>query len=406
MTAGLLTVPAPRSCPLAPPGEYTELRESGAPARVALPGGGTAWLVTDYATARELFADPRLSVDRAHPGYPDLTGAPPPPPEALEAVRTFVDMDPPRHTAERRMVMPGFSVRQARGLAAGIGRDTAGVLEEMLAQRPPVDLVECFASRIPASVFCRLLGVPGEDRAFFRACLVQPRGQGLSALMGYVRDTLVPARSGGGRDGDDPGGNGDSGGGDLVADLVRRHAAAGSGGPEHTAHTLMLLLVAGYETTVNTLALGALLFLLHPQQAAPARSGPAAMEGAVEEVLRCTATADTLLRVATADIPLGGVTIRAGEGVVVSAAAANRDKRAFPDPDLFDVRRPGRRHLAFGYGVHQCLGQNLARETLRVALSALLERIPGLRLAVPAERLTAKDAVGLQGVTELPVTWG
>ena len=168
----------------------------------------------------------------------------------------------------------------------------------------------------------------------------------------------------------------------------------------------MLLLVAGHETTASVISLGVITLLEHAEQLERFRSDPDVVPGAVEELLRYLSIIDSgPQRIAAEDIEIGGVHVDAGDGIVISSSLANRDPDAFPDPDRFDIARTPNHHLAFGYGVHQCLGQNLARMELRIALPALFERIPSLRLAVPVEELRLRPAVSIQGVNALPVAW-
>ena len=192
----------------------------------------------------------------------------------------------------------------------------------------------------------------------------------------------------------------------LLATMVQDQLATGAVRRAELVSTAILLLVAGHETTASMTSLSVVTLLEHPEQLAALRADPSLVPGAVEELLRCLSIADAAGgRIAKEDIEIDGHLIRAGEGVIVSNSLANRDDSAFAEPDTFDVRRDARHHLAFGYGVHQCLGQNLARLELEVILTALFDRLPGLRLAVPADRLTLRPGTTIQGVDELPVTW-
>lgn len=371
--------PMPRGCPYHPPAGYRLL--DGPLTRVTLLSGQEAWVVTGYAEARALFADPRLSADRADPHYPELTGRRADP-AAIRAVRTFVEMDQPEHGVHRRMAIPSFSLRRVRAMRPRIEQAVDELLDRIVAIGPPADLVESLAFDVPAFLLAEIFGVPAEDRPEFTAAVKQKNGAGLPTIAKYFNGLL---ESGQAADG-------------LLTALAGR--------PEldrrQVINLAMMIVVAGSETTANVIGLGTLALLDHPKQRAALRDDPAS---AVEELLRYVSIADTIPRVAIADIEIAGTTIRAGEGVILSTAAGNRDEQAFPAPDELDVGRAARHHLAFGYGLHQCLGQNLARTALEVVFTRLFDRLPGLRLAVPAAELPIKGAVGLQGVTSLPVTW-
>ncbi|WP_020387009.1 cytochrome P450 [Kribbella catacumbae] len=371
--------PMPRGCPYHPPAGYGEL--GGPLAKVTLLSGQEAWVVTGYAEARALFADPRLSADRADPHYPELTGRRADP-EAIRAVRTFVEMDQPEHGEHRRMAIPSFSLRRIRALRPRIEQAVESLLDQIVAAGPPADLVESLAFDVPAFLLAELFGVPAADRPAFTAAVKEKNGAGLPTLARYF-DRLAATK--------EPGD-------DLLSALRARDELD----RRQLINLAMMIVVAGSETTANVIGLGTLALLDHPAQQAKLRADPAA---AVEELLRYVSIADTIPRVAIADIEIGGKTILAGEGVVLSTAAANRDEQAFPAPDELDLGRAARHHVAFGYGLHQCLGQNLARTALEVVFTRLFDRLPGLSLAVPAEELPIKGAVGLQGVTALPVTW-
>jgi pentalenic acid synthase len=189
----------------------------------------------------------------------------------------------------------------------------------------------------------------------------------------------------------------------LLARLREEQVAAGAMTEGELVENAFILLVAGHETTASTIALGVVALLDHPGQLATLREAPAT---AVEEILRYSSVVDTSpARIAVEDLEIGDTVIKAGEGVLISSSIANRDPSAFTEPDRFDLTRQARQHIAFGYGVHQCLGQNLARMELELALSALFQRIPTLRLATPVDDLPLHPATSIQGVNALPVNW-
>ncbi|WP_406509933.1 cytochrome P450 [Streptomyces sp. NBC_00212] len=390
--------PADRTCPYQLPESYRQLRdEPDALNAVTLFDGRRAWVVTKHETARKLLADPRLSSDRTRDEFPATS----PRFQAIRQVRpAFIGLDPPEHGPRRRMTISEFTVKRIKGMRPDVERIVHGFLDQMLAAGPPADLVSQFALPVPSMVICELLGVPYADHDFFQDAsrrLVQATdAAGAIAAredFEYYLDGLITtmqAKPG-------PG---------LLHNLVTRQLAAGEIDREELISTALLLLVAGHETTASMTSLSVITLLEHPDQHAALRADPTLLPGAVEELLRYLAIADIAGgRVATADIEIDGQLIREGEGVIVTNSIANRDSSVFENPDAFDVHRSARHHLSFGYGVHQCLGQNLARLELEVILTALFERIPTLRLAVPVDQLTLRPGTTIQGVNELPVTW-
>ncbi|MEU7259518.1 cytochrome P450 [Streptomyces rimosus] len=390
--------PSDRTCPYGLPETYARLRDSQDALRpVTLFDGRTAWVVTKHETARTLLADPRLSSNRTHPDFP-LTSP------RLAGLRdrrpAFISMDPPEHGPRRRMTISEFTVKRIKGMRPDIERIVHGFLDEMLAAGPPADLVSRFALPVPSMVICQLLGVPYADHDFFQDAsrrLVQSTSAEEATgarddLERYLDGLITTLES-------EPGPG-------LLGALVTRQLADGAIDRDELISNALLLLVAGHETTASMTSLSVITLLEHPEQHAALRDDPSLIPGAVEELLRYLAIADVAgARVATADIEVDGQVIRAGEGVIVVHSIANRDAGVFENPDTFDIHRSARHHLSFGYGVHQCLGQNLARLELEIILSALFERIPTLRLATPVERLPLRPGSTIQGVNELPVTW-
>lgn len=396
--SGAPAFPSDRTCPYHLPDQYNDLRSrEGSLQRVTLYDGRQAWLVTGYDTARKLLSDPRLSSDRTHLAFPATS-------ERVVSIRdrtqAFISLDPPEHGPKRRMTISDFTVRRIKGMRADVEQIVHGFLDEMIAAGPPADLVSKFALPVPSLVICRLLGVPYTDHDFFQDAsrrLVQSTdAAGASAarddLESYLNGLVETLR---GKPG--PG---------LLSTLITEQLEKGTIDRDELVATAILLLVAGHETTASMTSLSVVTLLEHPDQYDALRADPALVPGAVEELLRYLAIADIAGgRVATADIEVDGAHIKAGEGVIVTNSIANRDGSVFAEPDNFDVRRNARHHLSFGYGVHQCLGQNLARLELEVILAALFERLPNLRLAVPVDQLTLRPGTTIQGVNELPVTW-
>jgi cytochrome P450 len=394
-----LAVPAPRSCPFAPPADYQRLREQSPVSRVTLPNGRPAWAVARHEDLRALLSDPRFSSDRARPGFPSLLAGSAP--EVTRGTASLISMDPPEHGPARREVLGEFTVRRMQALRPRIQQIVDRQLELMTAGLRPADLVAALALPVPSLVICELLGVPYADHDFFQdrsARLLRHTTPGPERLQvqrdlsGYLRDLVARKVA-------DPGD-------DLLGRQVVRQREAGGARPRDLAALAFLLLVAGHETTSNMISLGVLGFLENPAAREAVRAEPARTPGAVEELLRYFSIVDVAVgRMATADIEIGDVLIRAGEGVVALSSTANRDPAAFGHADELDIERGERHHLAFGFGPHQCLGQNLARLELQVVFDSLLRRIPDLRLAVPLDDVPFKDDAIIYGAYELPVTW-
>ncbi len=394
-----VTLPLPRTCPHDPPAEYTRLREEGPVRRVATAGGGYAWAVTRHADIREMLTSTHLSADRWKPGFPALA---PGQQEMPRGSRTMISMDPPEHGEARRAVLGEFTVRRIQAMAPRIQEIADQQVDALLAGPRPVDLVEALALPVPSLVICELLGVPYSDHGLFQAwsarmlnmrISVAERAEARLSLLSYVRELIVGKAA-------DPTD-------DLLGRQIRREQER-SGHVDVTDLTGLglLLLVAGHETTTNMISLGALAFMENPGLRAEIVADPSRTPGAVEELLRWFSIVDGVVaRVAMADTEIGGVRIRAGEGVVALSSAANRDPEAFDHPDTIDFERGARHHLAFGFGAHQCLGQNLARVELQIVFDTLLRRVPGLRLAADVSEIRFKEDAFVYGARELPVTW-
>ncbi|MFE3737157.1 cytochrome P450 [Streptomyces sp. NPDC059134] len=383
-------------CPFDPPPELRETQREGPLARVRLWDGSTPWLVTRYADQRALLGDARLSADITRPGYPSSA------PITGNASIGFILMDDPEHARLRRMVAAPFAFKRVEAMRPAVQKITDDLIDTLLAGPAPVDLVQAFALPLPSLVISELLGVPYGDHAFFqdnskvlinRDVTPQERAAASGALVGYL-DELMSEKIARPAD-------------DLLSGLAAK-VGAGELTRSEVAQMGVLLLIAGHETTANMIALGTLALLEHPDQLALLREtdDPALVASAVDELLRyLNITHNGRRRVALEDIEIAGEVIRAGEGVIVPNDIANRDPEVFEDPDRLDLRRDARRHLAFGFGVHQCLGQTLARMELQVAYSTLYRRVPGLRLAGTVEKVPFKHDGSVYGVYELPVTW-
>ncbi|QVQ53779.1 cytochrome P450 [Spiractinospora alimapuensis] len=385
-------------CPFSPPPEYDRLRSEEPVAKVRLPTGGVAWIVTRYEDVRTVLSSPSFSADGTRPGFPTFF----PGQEQFLRRPPFIRMDPPRHSYYRRMLIQEFTHKRVKTMRPGIQATVDRLVDEMLAAAPPVDLVEAFALPLPSLVICQLLGVPYEDHAFFQSrsrtvasggSSPEQSGSALGELRAYMDELITRKQR---QPGDD-----------LLSTLVtERLEPAGDLARGDLVMMCLMLLSAGHETTSNMISLGVVTLLEHPEQLAALHADPDLLPGAIEELLRYLSIADSITtRIAAEDTQLGDTVIRAGEGIIALLAAADWDPETFPDPGRFDVHRATRHHVAFGYGVHQCLGQNLARLELEVAFSSLFSRIPTLRVAAPTDELAYKHGALLYGLHALPVTW-
>ncbi|WP_020387006.1 cytochrome P450 [Kribbella catacumbae] len=387
--------PMARTCPYQPPPEYAVLREAGPITKAQLFDGRMVWVVTGHAEARQLFSDARLSVDRSNPDYPRLAHSPVDP-AAMKAVQTFVDMDEPEHATHRRMVVGSFTVRRTRALRPAIDADVEKLVTRLLVLGPPVDLFAELAVPLSAKVFARLFGVPAREAGRFHdlmrlAAERMTSGKALYQIQESFDRRITELAEGRAELADD-----------LLSTLVAGPLKDGELTQKQLLNMCMTLLVSGHENTFNLIGLSTLTLLEHSEHRLVLRKDPTA---AVEELLRYLSIADTVPRLAIAEIEIAGERIQPGDGVILPVAAANRDAGAFPDPDRLDLGRPARHHLAFGHGVHQCLGQHLVREVLEATVIGLFGRLPRLRLAVPMTEIPVRGAIGVQGISALPVSW-
>ncbi|MBB2911394.1 cytochrome P450 [Streptosporangium becharense] len=380
-------------CPFGPAAEFARLRAEEPVVRVDAPlplaGEMPVWLVTRYADVREVMGDSDrfsniLNPDVALPDY--VVGNP-----------NFYD--PPEHTRLRRFLGGEFTLKRVQEMRPRIEEIIEGCLDDMERSGPPADLVQSFALPVPSLVICELLGVPYDDRADFQrrtATLLdysRPLQEQLAAqaeMHGYIMELAARNRTA-------PGDN-------VLGRVVREH------GDELSDQELggigATLLVGGHETSTHMLALGTLLLLQHPEQAALVRDDPEVAGSAVEELMRYLSVASASLpRRAVVDTVVGGQAVKAGEVLVCALQSANRDEALTPDPDRFDVTRRPTPQVGFGFGPHQCLGQQLARLEMRIAFPALLRRFPGLRSAVPLEEIPFRRNLPVHGVERLPLAW-
>ncbi|MQS34750.1 cytochrome P450 [Streptomyces katsurahamanus] len=390
------TMPTVRQpgCPFDPPAELVDARRHGPISRYTFPGGIPGWLITGFDLVRSVLADSRFSSRKElmlHPtiDYGDFESPPAPPGE-------FLLMDEPRHGRYRKPLMGKFTVRRMRLLTERVEQITADHLDAMEKAGPPTDLVTAFAKPIPAIMICELLGVPYEDREDLQEQVDsfmngETSDEDLIAAYTATQEylaQLVAAKRAHPAD-------------DVLSDLTDSDLT-----DEELKGMALILLAAGIDTTANMLGLGAFALLRNPEQLAALRADPTLADRAVEELLRYLGVAKTFMRTALEDAEVGGRTIKAGSPVILSYNTANRDPERFADPHVLDLRRQDGGHLAFGHGIHQCLGQQLARVEMRVAFPALVNRFPTLRLAVPPEEVALRpETADIYGVKSLPVTW-
>jgi cytochrome P450 len=376
---------------------YAQLQREEPVCRVQMPYGRPAWLVTTYELAKIVFSDPRFSraailgMDSPRENPVDFDQVP----------DSITNMDPPNHTRIRQLVSKAFTPRRVEQLRPRARKIAAGLIDDMMAAGPPADLVQGFSFALPAIVICELLGIPEADRHQFRrwtdgivsTSTVGPQEQQETflSLLGYFGQLFAERR--------------ERPGADLLSGLVQ----ARDNEDRLTETELLILgitlLVAGYETSAHQITNMVYTLLTQPEQLDMLRADPELIPDAVEEMLRYIALGSAInARVATVDVQLGEVLVRAGEPVLTASAAANRDPSVFDCPDELHITRHPNPHLAFGHGPHFCLGAHLARMELQVSMELILSRFPGLRLAVPESDLAWQQGI-MRGLTAFPLSW-
>ena len=376
---------------------HARLRAQRPVSAVIMPGGQPAWLVTGYAEARAALADPRLR--KSTPGWQ------PDPDSIYGAIEGhMLNRDPPDHGRLRRLVNRAFTARRVERLRPRITAITAGLLDAMSTQRE-VDLLASFAFPLPITVICELLGIPVADRDDFRKWSASIISDAVSpevfeadatAMVRYFRALLAAKRQ---WPADDL----------LSALITAREKGEGEVGGDglrdnELVSMAFLLMLAGHETTVNLLASGMLALLLNPAELGRLRADPALIGGAVEELLRYVSPVNhATYRVTAEPVEIGGARIGAGEPVIVALSSADRDPSRYADPERLDLGRDSSGHLAFGHGIHYCLGAPLARLEAQIAFGALLDRFGSMRLAVPADSLRWRPSTLIPGLEALPV---
>jgi len=384
---------------------YRQLRERGPVCQVRAPNGLDLWLVTRYEEARAALSDPRLSKDPRHAadafarcGFPTFLK------ETAALARHMLNADPPDHTRLRRLVTKAFTRRRIEELRPRVQQITDELLDTLVS-RGQADLIEEFAVPLPITVICELFGVPAEDRYDLRTWSTavifiddftessrQPAITALLNLHRYLGALIADKRA---HPGDD-----------LMSMLIAVRDTEDHLGEDELLSMAYLLLIAGHETTTNLIGNGMLALLRNPEQLRRLRAEPAGLPAAIEEFLRHGAPAATAtFRITLEEVEIGKITIPPGEIVSVVLAAANRDPRQFGEPARLDTSRQDSAHLAFGHGIHFCLGASLARMEAQIAFEALLRRLPDLALAIPEEDLRYRPVTLMHGLQGLPVTF-
>jgi cytochrome P450 len=392
---------------------FARMREESPVTSVITPEGQRAWLITRYEDVRRALADPRLSKDWRKLRDPGFV----PDPSVGFLMAHMLNADPPDHTRLRRLVQKAFTPGRVAGLRPRIEAITASLLDAMpgggsgggggAREADPagdgvVDLITEFAFPLPMTVICELLGIPDGDREEFKtwsqvilsstATFDEYRAAG-GAMYGYFTRLLADKRA--------------APADDLLSALITARDSGDSLDEPELLAMIFLLLVAGHETTVNLIATGTLALLTHPAEFSRLRADPALLPGAVEELLRFANPLNHATdRYAPEPLEVGGVLIPAGEPVLVVTSSANRDPARFPDPDRLDLGRDASGHVAFGHGIHYCVGAPLARLEGEIAFGALLARFPGLSLAVEPSQLRWRPSSLIHGLETLPVRLG
>ncbi|WKK22977.1 cytochrome P450 [Streptomyces olivoreticuli] len=372
---------------------YERMRAQGPVHRVRSEASGEFWIVVGHEEARAALTDPRLSNDIRHSaGWEDDGG---------NAVGlNMVQTDPPQHTRLRKLVAKEFTTGRIEALRPRVQQIADELVDAML-PLGRADLVEAFALQLPLAVICELLGVPATDRKAFHDWYLEStdftRAERAAAaaqeMTGYLAELVATKRR-------EPGG-------DLLSALAATMDEEDGLSTEEMLGMAFLLLVAGYETAANMISSGTLTLLRHPDQLAALRADWSLLENAVEEILRYEGPVETTaFRYTKEPVEIGGTTIPRGESVAVVLAAASRSPERFAEPDHFDIRRDARGHMAFGYGIHHCLGAPLARMQGAIAFRTLLERCPELALDAEPADLTWRPSMMLRGLHGLPVTFG
>ncbi|MGI5348314.1 cytochrome P450 [Streptomyces sp. CA-250714] len=390
-------ITAPRPNAADPPAILRELRDEDPLRPMTFAEGRQGWLATGYSAVRTVLADPRFSAKQ------ELMVLPVDAPGATKGVPAepgaFIRMDPPEHTRYRSKLIAEFTVRRMNQLEPRIAKVTHEALDAMEVAGPPVDLIQAFALPIPSLVMCDLFGIPAENRADFERAMAitdsfestrEEVQNAFATMLGYFPPLIESKRK------------------NPTDDLFSGIANDSDFTVEELTNIGLTLFAGGFESTTHMIGLGVYSLLTNPPQADALRKDPKLVDGAVEELLRYLSIVHRgPIRVALEDVEVEGRLIEKGQPVMMSFPAANRDPDKYEDPESLDVTRSARGHLAFGHGVHQCIGQQLARVEMRIAFAALFERFPTLRLDIAPEDVAMKDQLfsTIHGLQKLPVAW-
>jgi nocardicin N-oxygenase len=376
---------------------YDEARESAPLVRVRMPYGGSAWLATGHAEVKKVLSDPRFSRAAApHVDAPRLLPEPPPSGSVLT-------MDPPEHTRLRKLVAKAFTARRIEALRPHVQQVVDSLLDEMERQGPPADFKKFVAEPLPVIVICEVLGVAQEDRERFRGLtdavmsttnFTSAEAQAaMGQFFGYLTELVASKRA--------------NPSDDLLSAMVLATDADDRLDDTELVWLGVALLIGGHETTLNQLSNFTFLLLTHSEFRSGLVAAPELLPQAVEELLRFVPlnTGSAYGVMAKEDIPFGDLVVHAGETVIPCVGAANRDPRVFHDPGELDLHRTENPHISFGFGAHHCIGAQLARVELQVAVATLLRRFPTLQLAVPRADVHWRTGSLIRGVEALPVEW-
>ena len=396
----ILDFPIPRECPLHPPVAYTGFREKDAPSQVRMWNGKTAWIFTRYDDVKFILMDSRFSIVPTRENFPNVSSA-------RAAIRakdtTFISMDAPGHTHYRKMLAKEFTVKRMEAWRPRVREITHRLIDDMIAKGTSADLVHDFCLPLPSLIISELLGVPYESHEFFqeqskyrvRMDISPDVALAASRRMLDFLESVTNEKEAQTEPGDD-----------IIGRLISEQLRTGALTKQELVAMADLMIVAGHETTANMIALGTLSLMMHPDQLAIIREDRSRIGPAIEEMLRYHTIAHfNGSRVALEDVEIRGHLIRKGDGILAMANAANRDPSKFGCPNDFDITRDSSAHIAFSFGVHQCIGQNLARIEMQEALLALFERLPDIRLVGDVDALPFKSTVFVYGLHKLPVEW-
>lgn len=394
--------PILRECPFSLPATYQRLKQEKRVNQVRMADGRLAWLITKNEDARAVLLDQRFSSQKLLPGFPELA------PGGLKKLTYFapflVNTDGEEHAKARRAVINEFSVRRIAAMKPRIQRAVDTVIDSVIAQPTrPVDLVKHLAFPIPSLVLQEFMGIPAAEldtieyntEQLLRVAKTKEEQDAAAEILHKHIDAIIAAKE-------------DDLGDDLLSrQILKQREEKGKVDRFELASLVQLLQVAGHASSACMISLGTYTLLTNPDQLNVILEDPEKSSAAIEELLRYLSITDAgPLRLAVEDVEIGGAQIKAGDGVIIPTLPANRDEETFPDPDVFDVHRvPSTRHIAFGFGPHQCLGQNLVRAELQVTFDTLFRRLPGLRIDGDADAVEFRYHSLFFGPVELPVTW-